>query len=177
MAEKGDDVLSLGSDNEGSAISDFSGFDASDVLFARKSVGNTDQRPGTSAGSAGTRKSDAVTTENSKSKQKNEKGSGKANPNSVSKKGKNKAQKNDKHEKEKEKGKKKKSSTGLDIDSLSYDEIVQLREILGFNNVEEEAPSVFDLYGDKPANLNIEVDNDGAYSDVEIVPSTPRAPL
>ncbi|MEW8546918.1 MAG: hypothetical protein AB2693_25670 [Candidatus Thiodiazotropha sp.] len=58
------------------------------------------------------------------------------------------------------------------VENLTHEEILQLREILGYNNQDDEGPSVFDLYGPKPGNLTIECDNDPS-SDVEIVTNAP----
>ena len=90
---------------------------------------------------------------------------------------KNKAQKNE-QENVKAKSKKKNSSSAFNIGNLSSPDILQLREILGVSSVQNEGPSVFYLHGDDTYNLNVEVDNDGPYSDVEIVPSgAPAKPL
>ncbi|MCG8046246.1 MAG: DUF5320 domain-containing protein [Candidatus Thiodiazotropha taylori] len=165
MALREDDVLSLvDSDHEGSA-SDFSGFGPNEILT--KKGDDVTVTKTSNAASNMTKKSDVVTSE------KNKKGPGKANPHSASKKGKNKAP-SQKHEKDKSK---KKKSSSLDIDNLSHEEITQLREILGFNNREIDGPSVFDLFGDDPANLHIECQNDGPDSDVEVIPSAPLRSL
>ena len=77
-----------------------------------------------------------------------------------------------------DKSKKKNSSGVFDIGNLSSNDILQLREILGVSSVQNEGPSGFDLYDDNTYNLNVEVDNDWPYSDVEIVPSgAPAKPL
>ena len=100
-----------------------------------------------------------------------------SNPKAPSKKGKTKAPKNG-QENVRDKSKKKNSSAAFDIGNLSSNDILQLRELLGVSSVQNEGPSVFDLYGDDTYNLNVEVDNDGPYSDVEIVPSgAPAKPL
>ncbi|MCG8048844.1 MAG: hypothetical protein N0E48_25110 [Candidatus Thiodiazotropha endolucinida] len=155
MAERGDDVLSL-SDQDGSALSDFSGFDPEEVVR--------------SAGTAN--KSDVVTAESHRGKKGN-KGPGKTKPNE-SKKGKNKApKKSAKNTSSNEKSSDKQSENSVfGVKNLTQHEILQLREILGFNN-RDEGPSVFDLYGDRPDNLIIEREYDGPSSDVEIVPDQP----
>ena len=120
-------------------------------------------------------------------KDKNEKGTGKSNPKAPSKKGKIKPPPPSPHththtqngqENVRDKSKKKNSSGVFDIGNLSSNDILQLREILGVSSVQNEGPSGFDLYDDNTYNLNVEVDNDWPYSDVEIVPSgAPAKPL
>lgn len=58
----------------------------------------------------------------------------------------------------------------FDIGSLSSSDILQLREMLGVSSV-PEGPSVFDLYGDDPARLTVQIENEGPCSDVEFEPS------
>ena len=166
MAEGRDYVLSLGSsDQDGSAMSDFSGFESEEASGSKKNQSSM----------SGNKNNDVVTPENSKGK-KGTKGPGKTKP-CDSKKGKGKPSKSkDKSSSTAKKlarsNKQNKGSTSVfGVDNLSQVEILQLREILGFNNQEDEGPSVFDLYGPRPGNLTIECENDGPSSDVEIVPN------
>lgn len=172
MAERRDDVLSLcGSDQEGSAMSDFSGFEPEEVSGNRQNL-LVSSLPENKNG-------DAVSSANKKIKR-GSKGPGKTKP-SESKKGKGKMSKSkDKPSSSSAKSvatssKQNKDSTSIyGVENLTSEEISQLREILGFNNQphEDEGLSVFDLYGPKPGNLTIECDNDPS-SDVEIVPHGP----
>ena len=171
MAGRRDDVLSLhGLDQECSDLSEFSGFEDEEILPYKNTADKVEK-------TSSSKKSDTVTLESSKNKDKNEKGTGKSNPKAPSKKGKNKAPKNG-QENVRDKSKKKNSSAAFDIGNLSSNDILQLRELLGVSLVQNEGPSVFDLYGDNTYNLNVEIDNDGPYCDVEIVPSgAPAKPL
>ena len=51
-----------------------------------------------------------------------------------------------------------------------------MRELLGVS-IQEEGPSIFDLYGDKPDNLIIERDYEGPPEDIEIIPKFQARPL
>lgn len=93
----------------------------------------------------------------------------------VKQKGKTQASKKSKGKAPSEKSKKKKS-TGMDIENLTEEEILQLKDLLGFNTRDDDGPSVFDMYGNRPENLVIECENDGACSDTEFVQSS-RPPL
>lgn len=105
MAGRGDDVLSLqGSDQEGSALSEFSGFEDDDIFSSKVIANYSVEKP------SGSKKSDVITPDCTKNKEKNEKGPGKANPKAPSKKGKNKAQKHG-QEHVNDKGKKKNTSS------------------------------------------------------------------
>ena len=161
MAERGDDVLSLcGSDQEGSALSDFSGFEPADIGLCTHEASHVVVSHTLSK----TKKGDAVTP-------------GKVKPH-ASKKGKNKVSK----QKPSVSSVKKPAQSvnvepsALDIDKLTSLEISQLRELLGVS-IQDEGPSIFDLYGDKPDNLIIERDYEGPAEDIEIIPEFQARPL
>ena len=153
MAEERDDVLSLGgSDEEGSAASEFSGFEPEEVSGGNSSKSTVPS--GEVVSSEKSKKSKGHKTKPSESKKgKGPKGKGSKSKTSSSRQ-------------------KKGTLSAFGIENLSQEEISQLREVLGFNNMphEEEGPSVFDLYGPSPGNMTIECENEGPASDVEIVP-------
>ena len=160
-AERGDDVLSLcGSDQEGLALSDFSGFEPADIGLCTHEASDVV----VSHTSSKTKKGEAVTP-------------GKVKPH-ASKKGKNKVSK----QKPSVSSVKKPvqsvnvEPSAFDIDKLTSLEISQLRELLGVS-IQDEGPSIFDLYGDKPDNLIIERDYEGPAEDIEIIPEFQARPL
>ena len=66
--------------------------------------------------------------------------------------------------------------SALDINKSTSLEISQLRELLGVS-IQDEGPSIFYLYGDKPDNLIIEMDYEGPAEDIEIIPEFQARPL
>ena len=115
MAEERDDVLSLGgSDEEGSAVSEFSGFEPEEVSGGNSS--KTTVPSGEVVSSEKSKKSKGHKTKPSESKKgKGPKGKGSKSKTSSSRQ-------------------KKGTLSAFGIENLSQEEISQLREVLGFNN-------------------------------------------